>query len=67
MLWFILIVFVRPLSVKSLTICSLFRTDIWPSAGKELTSWLSAGVVLLYAVLIVCIPLPFGVFHCNGA
>ena len=30
----------------------LFRIAWWTSAGKELTSWLSACAVLLYAVLI---------------
>ena len=34
----------------------LFRAAWRPSAGKELSSWLSACAVLLYAVLIVCIP-----------
>ena len=29
---------------------------------KELSSWLSACAVLLYAVLIVCVPFPFGVW-----
>ena len=31
----------------------------WPSAGKELSSWLSALVDL--AVFIACVPFPFGV------
>ena len=33
-----------------------------PSAGKELSSWLSACAVLHYAILIVCAPFPFGVW-----
>ena len=40
----------------------LFRIAWWPSAGKELSSWLSACAVLLNAIFIVCIPLPFGVY-----
>ena len=31
-----------------------------PSAGKKLSSGLSACAVLPYAVLIVCVPFPFG-------
>ena len=40
----------------------LFRLAWWTSVGKELTSWLSACAVLLYAVLIVCVPFPYGVW-----
>ena len=36
----------------------MFRIAWWTFAGKELTSWLSACVVFLYAVLIVCDLLP---------
>ena len=32
------------------------------SAGKEMTSWLSACADLLYAVLIFCVPFPYGVW-----
>ena len=32
------------------------------SAGKELSSWLSARSVFIYAVFIVCVPFPFGVW-----
>ena len=46
----------------SLTICSFFRIALLPCAGKELTSWLSAYAVLLNAVLIGCVPFPFGVW-----
>ena len=35
---------------------------LWPSTGKELTSWLSACAVLHYAALIVCVPFPFAVW-----
>ena len=45
-----------------MTICSYYRIALWPSAGKRLTSWLSASAVLLYAVLIVCVPFLFGVW-----
>ena len=34
----------------------------WTFAGKELTSWLSACAVLLYAVLISRVPFPYGVW-----
>ena len=40
----------------------LFRISWWPSARKELSSWLSACAVLLCAVLIVCVPFPFAVW-----
>ena len=30
---------------------SLLRIDWWTSAGKQLTSWLSACAVLIYAVI----------------
>ena len=52
LLWFILIAIVCPLSVS---LCSSSTIALWPSAGKEMTSCLS---VLLYAVLIVCVPSP---------
>ena len=38
----------------------LFRITWWSSAGKELSSWFSLVLLLLYAVVIVCIPVPFG-------
>ena len=38
----------------------LFRLALWTSAGKERTAWLSACAVLLYVVLIVCVPFPYG-------
>ena len=40
---------------SSFAFCSfiLFRIAWWPPAGKELSSWLSACAVLLYAVLTV--------------
>ena len=41
---------------------SRLRITVWPSAGKELTSWLSAYAVLLYASLNICVPFPFGVW-----
>ena len=53
--------FVSPLSV-SLWLFVHFRIAVWPSAGKELTSWLSAYAVLLNVVLIVCAPFPFGIW-----
>ena len=34
----------------------------WTSAGKELTSWLSACAILLYAVFIFCVPFLYGVW-----
>ena len=40
----------------------LFRIAWWTSAEKELTSWLSDCAVLLYAVLIVCVPFPYVVW-----
>ena len=58
LLWFIVIVIVRLLSVSILTI----RLSLWLYAGKEPTSWLSAFAVLLNAVLSVCIPFPFHVW-----
>ena len=64
LLWFILIVIVRPLSVcLRLLVCLLqFRIAWWPSVGKVVSSWLSACTVLLYFVLSVCVPFPFGVW-----
>ena len=41
----------------------LYRIDWWSSAGKELSSWLSACAVLLSAVLIVCVALPLVDWH----
>ena len=38
-----------------------FRGALWPSAGKELTSWLSTCSVFLNVLLVVCFPFPFGV------
>ena len=40
----------------------LFVIALWLSAGKELSSWISACADLLYAVFIVCVPFPFGVW-----
>ena len=42
----------------------LFRIAFWPSAGKELSSWLSTrAVFLLFCdVVIVRVPFPFGVW-----
>ena len=40
----------------------LLRMAWWPSAWKELSSWLSACIVLFYAVLTVRVPFPFGVW-----
>ena len=34
----------------------------WTSAGKELISWLSACAVLLYAIIVFCVPFPYGVW-----
>ena len=40
----------------------LVRIALWPSAGKELSSWLSVCAVSLYAGLnCVCISFPLGV------
>ena len=53
--------FVRFLLVFNLLFI-LFRVVLWPSAGKELSPWLSTCVVFIYsAVLVVRIPFPFGV------
>ena len=58
-----LIVYVRPFSVSiGFAYLFTFRIALLPSAGKELTSWLSAYAVLLYAVLTVCVPFPFDVW-----
>ena len=40
----------------------LFRVAWWSFADKELSSWLSACAVLLYAILNVCVHFPFGVY-----
>ena len=40
----------------TMTVFIMFRIAWWTSAGKELTSWFSASVAFLYAVLIVCVP-----------
>ena len=45
LLWFILIVYIRPLSMT----LSFFRAAWWSSAGTGLSSWLS-----VVAVLILC-------------
>ena len=39
----------------------LLRLAWWQSAGKEVSSWLVSCVVLLYAILIGCVPFLFGV------
>ena len=60
-MWFILIVSVCPLPVNVFDfLFILIRTDWWSSAGKELSSWLSACAVLLYAVITVGISFPSG-------
>ena len=53
--------FVRFLLVVNL-LFTLFRIALWPSAGKELSTWLFTCVVLFSAVLVVCVPFPFGVW-----
>ena len=53
---FELSLFVRCLSVFDYLF--IFRIALWPSAGKELPSWLSACAVSLCAVLIICVPFP---------
>ena len=40
----------------------LFRLAWWPSARKELSSWLFAFAVLFCAVLIICVPFLSGVW-----
>ena len=56
------------LFLLSLSVCFLLDFDClfiflrWLSAWNELTSWLSACATLLYVVLIVCVPFPFGVW-----
>ena len=45
----------------TMTVFIMFRIAWWTSAGKKLTSWLSACVAFLYAVLIVCVPFPYGI------
>ena len=40
----------------------LLRKGWWPSIGKERSSWLSDRAVLFYAVFIVCVTFPFGVW-----
>ena len=52
LLWFILVVIVRPLSVR-FWLLFIFRIALRPSAGKDMSFWLSVCAVLLYAVLIV--------------
>ena len=37
------------------------RIALWPSARKELVSWLSAYAVSLNALLIICVSIPFDV------
>ena len=57
-MWFILIVIVRPLLLFMIAEKIAWCT----SAGKTFTSCLSACVVLLYDVLIVCVPYLYGVW-----
>ena len=40
----------------------LFRKVLWPSAGKELSSWVSALLFSFYAVLIVRVLFTIGVW-----
>ena len=44
-------------SAKSTLALQLRVLFLWPSAGKDLISWL---YVFLYAVVIVCVPSPSG-------
>ena len=53
LLYFILILCVRFLLVFG-DLLILFRIAWWTSAGEELTSWLFACAVLIYAVWIFC-------------
>ena len=49
------IVYIRPLSVYLWLLFILFRIARWPSAGKELSSWLSArAVFILYCLNCMC-------------
>ena len=50
--------FVRFLLVYDL-LSILFKIAWWPSAGKDLSSWLAALAVLIYAISIICVPFPF--------
>ena len=54
LLWFILTVIIRPLLLFRIA----ERIVWWTSAGKQFTPWLSASVVLLNEVLIICVPFP---------
>ena len=63
LLWFILIVNVRPLSVGLDLFFILIRIILWLSAGKELSPWLFTCVVFIFsAVLVVCVPFLFGIW-----
>ena len=53
--------FVRFLFVIDLLFI-LFRIALWPSAGKELSSWLSNCAGFILCRLIVLVHLPFGVY-----
>ena len=55
---FLWLVFVRLMFVLDFLFV-WFRIAWWSSAGKELSSWLSACAVLLYAVLSLCISFLF--------
>ena len=62
-------VFIKTLLFDDLLI--LFRIVWCTSAGKERTSWLFPCAVLLYVVLIFCVPFPYGVWgrkwNCIGS
>ena len=62
LLWFILIVNIRPLSVCLGLLFIWFRIALWPSAGKELSSWLSARAVFILCRLNCTCSFPFGVW-----
>ena len=47
LLWFILIVNVRPLSFVFDLLFNLFRIALWPSVGKELPPWLFTCAVFI--------------------
>ena len=65
LLQFILIVIVCFLFVFD-DLLVLFKIAWWTSAGKKLTSWLSACAVLLYVVLIFCVPFLYAVLEGCG-
>ena len=58
---FLLSVFIRFLFVFAFFVI-LFSIAWWPSAGKELSSWLSDCAFLLYIVLTVSASVPFVVW-----